>query len=88
MPELPCAAAGYARDNVYYRQPSPRHTRAVASPLVGRLLQLSTAGVLMDGARSQGEILGGVMAFAQPAGRGIYVTDKLAAPVPIAVAGR
>lgn len=28
----------------------------------------------------------GVMTSAQPAGRGIYVTDKLAAPVQIAVA--
>jgi DNA segregation ATPase FtsK/SpoIIIE, S-DNA-T family len=60
--------------------------RAVASPLVGRLLQLTTPGVVMDGPRSQGEILGGIAASSQPVGRGIYVTDKLAAPVQIAVA--
>jgi hypothetical protein len=42
----------------------------------------------MDGARSQGEILGGVMASAQPAWRAIYVTYKMAAPVQIAAAGR
>ncbi|HUO41308.1 MAG TPA: type VII secretion protein EccCa [Mycobacterium sp.] len=60
--------------------------RAVASPLVGRMLQLNVPGVVMDGPRAQGEIMGGVTASTQPAGRGIYVTDKLAAPVQIAVA--
>ena len=60
--------------------------RAVASPLVGRMLQLTTPGVVMDGPRSQGDILGGVKAASQPPGRGIYVTDRLAAPVQIAVA--
>jgi S-DNA-T family DNA segregation ATPase FtsK/SpoIIIE len=61
--------------------------RAVASPLVGRMLQLSSQGVVMDGPRCQGEIMGGVTAASQPVGRGIYVTDTLAAPVQIAVAG-
>lgn len=42
--------------------------RAVASPLVGRLLQLNAVGVVVDGPRSQGGILGGVLASSQTGG--------------------
>ena len=60
--------------------------RAMGSPLAGRLLQLRVPGVVMDGDRSEGPIIGNVRAAEQPPGRGIYVTDKLAAPVHFAEA--
>ncbi|MGV7254555.1 type VII secretion protein EccCa [Mycobacterium kansasii] len=62
--------------------------RAMGSPLVGRLLQLKAPGVVMDGDRSEGAIIGTVRASVQPPGRGVYVTDKLAAPVQIATVVR
>jgi DNA segregation ATPase FtsK/SpoIIIE, S-DNA-T family len=58
--------------------------RALGSPLPGKLLQLKVPGIVMDGDRSQGKIMGEVMALRQPPGRGIYVTDKVSAPVQIA----
>lgn len=58
--------------------------RAVMSPLVGQMLRASTAGVVMDGDRGEGPIIGDTKAADLPSGRGIYVTDALAAPVQIA----
>jgi hypothetical protein len=62
--------------------------RAALSPLVGRLLQAKVAGVVMDGDRGEGAIIADTKAAKFPPGRGIYVTDKLVAPVQIAVAER
>ncbi|MBY0442812.1 MAG: cell division protein FtsK, partial [Mycobacteriaceae bacterium] len=62
--------------------------RAALSPLVGRLLQVKVATVVMDGDRAEGAIIGDTKAAKFPPGRGIYVTDKLVAPVQIAVAER
>jgi hypothetical protein len=58
--------------------------RAALSPLVGRLLQAKVAGVVMDGDRGEGAIIGDTKATNLPPGRGIYVTDRLVAPVQIA----
>jgi type VII secretion protein EccCb len=58
--------------------------RALGSPLPGKLLQLKVPGVVMDGDRGEGKIMDEVMALRQPPGRGIYVTDKVSAPVQIA----
>lgn len=58
--------------------------RAALSPLVGRLLQAKVAGVVMDGDRGEGAIIGDTKAAKFPPGRGIYVTDRLVAPVQIA----
>jgi S-DNA-T family DNA segregation ATPase FtsK/SpoIIIE len=58
--------------------------RAALSPLVGRLLQAKVAGVVMDGDRGEGAIIADTKAVKFPPGRGIYVTDKLVAPVQIA----
>lgn len=58
--------------------------QAMSSPLTGKLLQLAMPTVVMDGPRDEGIIVGSVRASRQPVGRGIYVTDKLTAPVQIA----
>jgi len=62
--------------------------RAVLSPLVGRLLQAKVAGVVMDGDRAEGAIIGETKAAKFLPGRGVYVTDRLVAPVQIAVSER
>lgn len=62
--------------------------RAVNSPLVGQLYRGSTPGVVMDGDRADGVILGNTKAEAFDPGRGVYVTDTVAAPVQIALPAR
>lgn len=59
--------------------------RAAGSPVVSALLRMLSPGVVMDGSRIEGQILGNILAAEQPRGRGIYVTDKLAAPMQIAL---
>lgn len=58
--------------------------QAVSSPLSGKLISLTSPTVIMDGAREEGALVRGVKAGRQPAGRGVYVTDKLTAPIQIA----
>lgn len=58
--------------------------RAVNSPLVGQLWRGATPGVVMDGDRAEGPIIGETKAERFEPGRGIYVTDTLSAPVQIA----
>jgi S-DNA-T family DNA segregation ATPase FtsK/SpoIIIE len=62
--------------------------RAVNSPLVGQMWRGGTAGVVMDGDRHEGEILGTTKADSFDPGRGIYVTDTVVAPVQIALPTR
>jgi S-DNA-T family DNA segregation ATPase FtsK/SpoIIIE len=57
---------------------------AMSSPVSGKLIALTAPTVIMDGPREEGALIKGVKASRQPAGRGVYVTDKLAAPVQIA----
>lgn len=59
--------------------------RAVNSPLVGQLWRGAAPGVVMDGDRAEGPIIGETKAENFEPGRGIYVTDTLAAPVQIAI---
>lgn len=59
--------------------------RAINSPLVGQLLRGGTAGIVMDGDRGEGPIIGDTKAEQFNPGRGIYVTDTLVAPAQIAV---
>jgi S-DNA-T family DNA segregation ATPase FtsK/SpoIIIE len=59
--------------------------KAQMSPLVGPLLGLKPAGVVMDGDRGEGVILRTVRAADMAPGRGIYVTERVIAPVQIAV---
>jgi S-DNA-T family DNA segregation ATPase FtsK/SpoIIIE len=58
--------------------------QALSSPLAGKLLTLTAPTVIMDGQREEGALVRGVRASKQPPGRGVYVTDKLAAPAQIA----
>jgi S-DNA-T family DNA segregation ATPase FtsK/SpoIIIE len=58
--------------------------QALSSPLAGKLIALTSPTVVMDGSRMEGELIRGVKASKQPAGRGVYVTDKLIAPAQIA----
>ncbi|MCH9729739.1 MAG: type VII secretion protein EccCa [Actinomycetia bacterium] len=58
--------------------------QAMASPLAGKLISLTSPTVIMDGPREEGALLRGVKASRQPVGRGVYVTDKLSAPAQIA----
>lgn len=58
--------------------------QAVSAPLAGKLIQLTAPTVIMDGPREEGGLIRGVRASRQPVGRGVYVTDKLAAPAQIA----
>jgi hypothetical protein len=51
-------------------------------------LQAKVAGVVMDGDRAEGAIIGETKAAKFPLGRGIYVTDRLVAPVQIAMSER
>lgn len=57
---------------------------AMSSPLAGRLIAQTAPLIVMDGHRMEGELIRGVRAARQPAGRGIYVTDRLSAPAQIA----
>lgn len=58
--------------------------QAMGAPLAGRLISLTVPTVIMDGPREEGTLIRGVKASRQPVGRGVYVTDKLVAPVQIA----
>jgi S-DNA-T family DNA segregation ATPase FtsK/SpoIIIE len=58
--------------------------RAASSPLIDRLLRMKSAGVVMSGDRNEGPIIGTQRASRMPAGRGIYVTEGLTAPIQIA----
>jgi S-DNA-T family DNA segregation ATPase FtsK/SpoIIIE len=61
--------------------------RAAGSPLVDRLLRMKSPGVVMSGDKSEGAIIGSQKATKMPPGRGVYVTDKVTAPVQIAMSG-
>lgn len=56
----------------------------LSSPVAGKLVALTAPTVIMDGPREEGNLVRGVRAGRQPVGRGVYVTDKLAAPMQIA----
>lgn len=72
---------------VVSRRVSP-WSRALGSPVVGRLAQSQVPAVVMDAPRDEMEVLGLRKPPRQPVGRGIYITEKLTAPVQIALAER
>ena len=58
--------------------------RVQSNPIVGELLKARSAGVVMDGDPGEGPIIGTTKAAPAPPGRGLYVTDRVVAPVQIA----
>jgi len=50
--------------------------RALYEPLIARLRELSSPGIVMSGNRDEGPILGTVKPSAMPPGRGILVGRK------------
>lgn len=47
--------------------------RALFDPVIGRLRDLVTTGLVMSGSRDEGNLLGTVRPSAMPPGRGVFV---------------
>lgn len=60
--------------------------RTMANPVVGEMVKTKSPAVVMDGDPGEGPIIGDTIK-AQPAepGRGLYVTDRVVAPVQVAL---
>jgi S-DNA-T family DNA segregation ATPase FtsK/SpoIIIE len=50
--------------------------RAMFDPVIQRIREMGSPGLIMSGSRDEGPLLGGVRAQPQPAGRGIYVARR------------
>ncbi len=50
--------------------------RAMFDPLIQRIREMGSPGLLMSGSKDEGALLGGVKAQPQPAGRGCYVERR------------
>lgn len=69
----------YARDiglHVILARQSGGAGRAMFDPVVQRLRELNTPGLLLSGDRDEGQLIGGARPSRQPAGRGQLVTRK------------
>jgi type VII secretion protein EccCb len=59
--------------------------RTQANPMVGEIVKVKAAAIIMDGDPAEGPIIGTTKAAPAPPGRGLYVTDRLVAPIQIAL---
>jgi S-DNA-T family DNA segregation ATPase FtsK/SpoIIIE len=50
--------------------------RAMFDPVIQRLREMGSPGLIMSGSKDEGALLGGVRATAQPCGRGFLVTRR------------
>ncbi|HSZ39975.1 MAG TPA: type VII secretion protein EccCa [Trebonia sp.] len=50
--------------------------RGMFEPVVQRLREMGTPGLIMSGSRDEGQLLGGIRPTAQPAGRGFFVERR------------
>jgi S-DNA-T family DNA segregation ATPase FtsK/SpoIIIE len=50
--------------------------RAMFEPVIQRLREMGTPGVIMSGSRDEGQLFGGVRPVPQPAGRGFFVERR------------
>ncbi|WP_217809332.1 type VII secretion protein EccCb [Mycobacterium simiae] len=58
--------------------------RTQTNPIIGELLKAKAPTVVMDGDADEGPIVGHTKAMPADPGRGLYVTDRVVAPVQIA----
>ncbi len=58
--------------------------RTLTNPIIGELLKAKAPVVVMDGDPDEGPIVGKTKAVPADPGRGLYVTDRMVAPVQIA----
>lgn len=59
--------------------------RTLANPMVGEMVKVKSPAVIMDGDPGEGPIVGDTKARPAEPGRGLYVTDRVVAPVQIAL---
>ena len=59
--------------------------RTQANPMVGELVKVKSPAIVMDGDPGEGPIIGTTKAVPAAPGRGLYVTDRVVAPVQIAL---
>jgi S-DNA-T family DNA segregation ATPase FtsK/SpoIIIE len=68
-----------ARDiglHVVVARPTANAQRSLFEPVIGRLRDLGTPGLILSGDRAEGPLLGNVRASAQPPGRGVLVSRR------------
>jgi type VII secretion protein EccCb len=62
--------------------------RTQTNPIVGEMVKAKSAAIVMDGDPGEGPIIGDTKARPAPPGRGLYVTDRVVAPVQVALPAR
>ena len=59
--------------------------RTMANPMVGEMVKVKSPAIVMDGDPGEGPIIGDTKARPAGPGRGLYVTDRVVAPVQVAL---
>jgi len=59
--------------------------RTMANPMVGEMVKVKSPAIVMDGDPGEGPIIGDTKARPAEPGRGLYVTDRVVAPVQVAL---
>lgn len=62
--------------------------RTQTNPMVGEMVKAKSPAIVMDGDPGEGPIIGDTKARPAPPGRGLYVTDRVVAPVQVALPAR
>jgi hypothetical protein len=59
--------------------------RTLANPMVGEMVKVKSPAIVMDGDPGEGPIIGDTKARPAEPGRGLYITDRVVAPVQVAL---